>query len=290
MAKVVLVGYGQMLYSLIDGIESSGHKILGVFRNDRRFHSSFGLFFKDIFNPSKDYTIIKSKKLYDIKGRSVNSEKFLEEIKKLNPDMIIVGSWGEKFKKDILNAATCVNFHPALLPKNRGANPYFWSIYLNQTLTGLTIHYMNEKYDRGDILLQEAITIDDYETGMSLKEKTTRLARGLVKDFLNLYDKNQLQPIKQNEEFASYEPQLSEKDVIVDLSRSKKDVDRHLRALYPWAVPYVKIGRRYVKIPNSQFLEVNEKYKKIKPHAIIENNKEYFILKGSDFLIKVLKK
>ena len=89
MAKVVLVGYGQMLYSLIEGIESSGHKILGVFRNDRRFHSDFSLFFKDIFNPSKDYTIIKSKKLYDIKGRSVNSQKFLEEIKKLNPDMII---------------------------------------------------------------------------------------------------------------------------------------------------------------------------------------------------------
>ncbi len=290
MAKVVLVGYGQMLYSLIDGIESSGHKILGVFRNDRRFHSNFGLFFKDIFNPSKDYTIIKSKKLYDIKGRSVNSEKFLEEIKKLNPDMIIVGSWGEKFKKDILNTVTCVNFHPALLPKNRGANPYFWSIYLNQTITGLTIHYMNEKYDRGDILLQEAITIDDYETGMSLKEKTTRLARGLVKDFLNLYDKNQLQPIKQNEEFASYEPQLSEQNVIVDLSKSKKDVDRHLRALYPWAVPYVKIGRRYVKIPNSQFFEVSEKYKEIKPHSVIENNKEYFVLKGSDFLIKVSKK
>ena len=251
---------------------------------------TYRLLFLIFSNPSKDYTIIKSKKLYDIKGRSVNSEKFLEEIKKLNPDMIIVGSWGEKFKKDILNAITCVNFHPALLPKNRGANPYFWSIYLNQTITGLTIHYMNEKYDRGDILLQEAITIDDYETGMSLKEKTTRLARGLVKDFLNLYDKNQLQPIKQNEEFASYEPQLSEQNVIVDLSKSKKDVDRHLRALYPWAVPYVKIGRRYVKIPNSQFFEVSEKYKEIKPHSVIENNKEYFVLKGSDFLIKVLKK
>ena len=289
MAKVVLVGYGQMLYSLIEGIEATNHQILGVFRNDRRFYSKFELFFKDIFNPSKDYTIIKSKKLYDIKGRSVNSQKFYDEIQRLNPDMIIVGSWGEKFKFDILNLLPCVNFHPALLPKNRGANPYFWSIYLNQKVSGLTIHFMNEKFDKGDIILQEAIVIDENETGESLKDKTTRLAKGMVKDFLDLYDKKQIQPIKQNEEFASYEPQLSEREVIIDLTKSKEDVYRHLRALHPWACAYVKIARRYVKVPNFEFLDVDEKNKDKKPYAIIENNRKYFILKGSNFLLKVKK-
>ena len=192
MAKVVLVGYGKMLYSLIEGISDSKHEILGVFRNDRRKYNSFELFFKDIFNPSMEKTIIKSKKIYDIKGTSVNSDKFYNEIIKLNPDMIIVGSWGEKFKSRILSLIPCVNFHPALLPKNRGANPYFWVIYNNQKVTGLTIHFMNEKFDRGDIILQEAITIDDNETGFTLKEKTTKLARAMVKEFLDLYDKGQI--------------------------------------------------------------------------------------------------
>jgi len=289
MAKVVLVGYGQMLYSLIEGIKETNHEILGVFRNDRLKYSNFELFFKDIFNPSKDYTIIKTKNLYDIKGNSVNSEKFFEEIEKLKPDMIICGSWAEKFGHNILRHLPCINFHPALLPKNRGANPYFWSIYLDQKLTGLTIHFMNEKFDKGDIILQEAITIDENETGKSLKDKTTRLARGMVKDFLNLYDKNQIQPIKQNEEFASYEPQISQKEVIVDLTKTKKEVYRHLRALHPWADAYVKIARRYVKIPNYKFLENNEKTANLKPYTIIENNSKYFILKGNDFLIKVQK-
>jgi len=289
MAKVVLVGYGQMLYSLIEGIKESGHEILGVFRNDRRHYNNFSLFFKDIFNPSKDYTIIKSNKLYDIKGNSVNSQKFYEEIQKLNPDIIIVGSWGEKFKSNILNLLPCINFHPALLPKNRGANPYFWSIYLNQSISGLSIHYMNEKFDRGDIILQEAIVISEKETGASLKDKTTKLAKTMVKDLLKLYDNKQIQPIKQDETYASYEPQISHKEVIVDLSKPKVDVDRHLRALHPWAVAYVKIARRYVAIPNYEFLEINEKNKDKKPHSIIENNKKFFILKGSDFLIKVKK-
>lgn len=278
-----------MLYSLIEGIEASNHQILGVLRNDRRLYGKFDLFLRDIFNPSKDYTIIKSKKIYDIKAKSVNCREFSDEVKRLKPDMIIVGSWGEKFGKDILSLVPCVNFHPALLPKNRGANPYFWSIYLNQKVTGLSVHFMNEKFDRGDIIAQEAITIDENETGVTLKDKTVRLARSMVGDILDLYDKKQIQPIKQNEKYASYEPQISEKEVVVDLTRPKEDVYRHLRALHPWACAYIKIARRYVKISKFELFDINDATKDLKPYAIVENNRKYFILKGSNFLIKVFK-
>ncbi len=289
MAKVVLVGYGKMLYSLIEGIENSNHEILGVFRNDRLKYSNFELFFRDVFNPSADYTIIKSKKLYDIKGNSVNGEKFFKEIQKLKPDLIIVGSWAEKFKSGILNAIPCVNFHPALLPRNRGANPYFWSIYLNQSVTGLTIHFMNEKFDCGDILLQEAITIDENETGKTLKEKTTRLAKVMVKEFLDLFDKKQLQPIKQDEKFATYEHQLTEKEIVLDLNKPKVDVYRHLRALFPWTFPWVKVVRRYVKVDKYELLDLPEELEDRRNYEIIENNKNFLVLKGSDFLMKLLK-
>ena len=289
MARVVLVGYGQMLYSLISGLEDSSHEVLGAFRTDRLHYDGFKLFLKDVFNPSDDYIILKSKKIYDIKGDSVNSKKFQNDIKGLNPDLIIVGSWGEKFSKETLNIIPCINFHPALLPRNRGANPYFWTIYLNQKVTGLTVHFMDEKFDRGDIILQEAITIDKYETGKSLKDKTTRLAKVMIKEVLDLYDKNQIQPIKQDEKYATYEPQISDENRIVDLSKPKEDVRRHLRALYPWASPYIKVARRYIKIENPEIIEVDEKNKNKKPYEIIENNKKYFVIKGNDFLLKVHK-
>ena len=289
MAKVVLVGYGQMLYSLIKGIENSSHEILGVFRTDRTHYSGLKLFLKDLFNPSKDYTIIKSKKLYDIKGSSINSKKFLEEIKRLEPDLIVVGSWGEKFLKPVLDLVPCINFHPALLPKNRGANPYFWTIYLNQKITGLSVHYMSKKFDRGDIILQEAITIDKKETGKTLKDKTTKLAKYMIVQVLDLFDKRQIQPIVQDEKYATYEPQISEENVIIDLTKSKEDVDRHLRALYPWASPYIKIKERYVKIEKYELIGANEETNSKKPYDIIENNKKYSIIKGSNFLLKVHK-
>jgi len=291
MARVVLVGYGQMLYSLIEGVlEAKGsNEIVGVFRNDRLKSSGLNLLLKDIFNPSKDYTIIKSYNLYDIKAKSVNDASFKREIKKLNADLILVGSWGEKFKKDILETIPCVNFHPALLPKNRGANPYFWAIYNNQTITGLTIHYMNESFDCGDILLQEAVTISKNETGFTLKDKICRLARVMTGDFLKLYNSHQLQPVKQDEKFATYEHQLSEKEVIINLNLPKEDVNRHLRALYPWASPYVKVGRRYFKIERYEFLPLDEISAKLKPYQVVENSSKYFILKGNDFLIKIEK-
>lgn len=287
MSKVVVVGYGQMFYSLIKGIKASNHEILGVFRSDRRKYNPFSLFLKDIFNPSEDYTIIKSEKLKEIKAHSVNDKKFIKQIKKLNPDMIIVGSWGEKFKKEILDTVPCINFHPALLPKNRGANPYFWVIYLNQKVTGLTIHKMSEKFDEGDILLQEAITISDNENGKTLKAKTCKLAEGLVQNLLNLADKKQLQPIKQDENFASYEHQISQKEVIIDLNKTKEEINRHLRALYPWASPYVEIKNRYIKFENYEILPFDDKYKNIKNHSIVEKSANFVVLKGSDFLFKI---
>ncbi|MBQ8475577.1 hypothetical protein IJ531_00790 [bacterium] len=289
MAKVVLVGYGQMLYSLIEGIENSSHEILGVFRCDKTKYSGFELFLKDIFAPSNDYTIIKSKKLYDIKGYSVNSKKFQEEIKRLAPDLIIVGSWGEKFSKETLSLVPCINFHPALLPKNRGANPYFWSIYLGQKVTGLSVHFMDEKFDRGDIILQEAITIEENETGATLKDKTTLLARPMVREVLDLFDSKQIQPIKQDEKYATYEPQIKDENKIIDLKKPRSEVSRHLRALYPWASPFVKTARRYINIEGAQILDLPPESENRKTYDIIENNKKYFILKGSDFLLKVHK-
>ena len=285
MLRVVLVGYDKMLYSLIEGVKLTEHKIIGVFRNDRIKYYPLMLFLKDIFNPSKDFVNIKANKLYDIKARSVNSDKFISEIKKMKPDLIIVGSWSEKFKSEILSTATCINFHPALLPKNRGANPYFWTIYLNQNITGLTVHFMNEKFDRGDIILQEAITISENETGESLKDKTVRLAKVIVGEVLDLFEKKQVQPVKQDEKFASYEHQLTEKEIIIDLNKSKEEVSRHLRALYPWATPYVKFQNKYIPIKKYEFLDLNGNNSK--NYEVVEIAFKYYVLKGSDFLIKI---
>ena len=88
-------------------------------------------------------------------------------------------------------------------------------------------------------------------------------------------------------QFASYEHQITHKEVIIDLNKTKEDVARHLRALYPWASPYVEIKNRYIKFDKYEILPENEKYKKLKNHSIAEKNSDFVVLKGSDFLLKV---
>ena len=112
--RIVIVGYGKMLAALVSGAktitgnkgsenQSKGHEIVGALRVDRVKYSNFTLFFKDIFAPSIDYSFLKSHKIHDIKAKSVNSKEFINQLKRLNPDVILVGSWSEKFGREILS-------------------------------------------------------------------------------------------------------------------------------------------------------------------------------------------
>jgi len=101
--KVVILGSGQMLKNLIAGCMDAGCNIVGVFRYDKVRFPIIDRFIVDLFNPSSEYTYIKSHKLYEIKARSANSVEFKKEILKLNADIILVGTWGEKIKKPIFN-------------------------------------------------------------------------------------------------------------------------------------------------------------------------------------------
>ena len=131
MLKVVIVGYGEMFMNLIAAALDANCEIVGVLRKDIVKYPKYVRMIKDIVNPSVEHNYIKSYNLpeiTDVKG--VNDENFRRKLLKLNPDILLVGSWGEKIEKstyDIPKIAS-INAHPSLLPKYRGPNPYFWVI------------------------------------------------------------------------------------------------------------------------------------------------------------------
>lgn len=96
MLKVVIIGYGEMFTNLIAGTLDANCKIVGVFRNEMIKYNPVVRKFKDIFFPSLDYNYIKSYNLPEIHADSVNSKKFRKKLITLNPDIILVGSWGGK--------------------------------------------------------------------------------------------------------------------------------------------------------------------------------------------------
>lgn len=234
MLKIVIVGYGQMFTSLIQGSFDCKADVVGVFRYENVKIPPFLLFFKNIFAPSRDYIFIKNRKLYDIKARSVNSTKFKNEILRLNPDIILVGSWGEKFQKDVINLPkiATINTHPSLLPKYRGANPYSRAIMAGETKSGVTFHLMDENFDTGAILAQEEVNILPYDTGASLKTKITAVARKAVCELLIKLSRDIIIPLKQNESRASYAPQIKEEDVYVNPEKTSVEIYNQIRGLF----------------------------------------------------------
>ncbi|MBE7706959.1 MAG: hypothetical protein E7Z91_06940 [Cyanobacteria bacterium SIG30] len=290
MLKVVIIGYGEMLASLVEGIRFSNHKIVGILRYDRVRFSKSALFFKDIFNPSKDLSYIKSLKIKDINATSVNCKKFIKQIEKLNADVVLVGSWGEKIKPELFKNIKygVINCHPALLPKHRGANPYFWAIKNGDEKSGVTFHQVNEKFDAGDILFQGAIKIEPYMNSLDLKLKACKVAEIMVKDLLNDMEKGILIPTKQIESKATFEKQISPDDLIIDLTKTINEINNHIRALAPRFKPLYRYQNKIYEIDKINFIEDNDFSKNFKNGELIKEDGKISIFKCQDGIIEIL--
>ena len=235
--KIVIVGYGEMFRSIISGVLKTQHEIVGVFRQENILYSPLKKFFYDVFRPSDDYNFIKTQQLPEIKAKSVNSPEFIDALKKLKPDIVLVGSWSEKFSVQTINIPKkgCVNVHPALLPQYRGPNPYAQVILNSEDKTGVTFHLMDVNYDTGSILHQKEVPMSFVDTGKSLKHKCCDVARQEVQVLLDSYTEKFKNQISQNEKEATYQCQLSLADSILDFSKETSfEIDRRIRALTPW--------------------------------------------------------
>jgi methionyl-tRNA formyltransferase len=257
--KVVILGSGQIFMNLIAGCMDAGCDIVGVFRCDRVRFKSIDRVLIDIFNPSNEFNYIKSHKLYEIKARSANSAEFKKEILRLNADLVIVGTWSEKIKKPIINLPkiATINVHPALLPKYRGPNPYLQAIKHLEKESGVTFHLMDENFDTGAILHQKKVDIKQDDTGAELRPRIAKAAREGIFELINELDKEIIIPVAQDESKASYFPQITHDDVMLDFSKSAEEVSAHIRAFHPWHKCYFDYGKQFF-IPNPYKLTIVE--------------------------------
>lgn len=263
MLKVVIIGYGEMFTNLIAGTLDANCEIVGVFRKERLKYPRFIRALKDQLNPSVEYNYIKSYKLPEIKAKSVNSKEFKKALLKLNPDIILVGSWGEKIKKEIysLPKIATINAHPSLLPKYRGPNPYFWVIRNQEQVSGVTFHLVDKGYDTGAILAQEEVKIYPSDTGKSLKERTVLVARGVVCELLKDLQEDIIIPLQQNEEKASY--YSYPEDLELDFTKTAEKNYALTRAIHPWGNAYFYMNNVCYKVLHNsvEILENTTEYK-----------------------------
>lgn len=290
--KVVILGAGQMLTNLIAGCMDAGCNIVGVFRYDKVRLPLIDRLIIDNFNPSSEYTYIKSHNLYEINANSANTAQFKKEILRLNADIILVGTWGEKLKKPIIDLPkfATINVHPSLLPKYRGPNPYLQALKHLETQSGVTFHLMDENYDTGAILHQKKVDINPTDTGTELRKKITAAAREGVCELMKNLDTEIIIPIAQDAKYASYFPQITEEEVMLDFSKPAQEVAAHIRSFHPWFKCFFGYNKHFF-IPDPYELEILEnKTDKTEFGTIVEkshNDKSITVVCGDNKLLKM---
>ena len=256
--RIVILGKGEMLANLIEGAIEAKAEIVGVFRYEMTSLSPIKRFFHDFFTTSHDLTLIKKHKLHEIKCPSANSEAFRRELLKLNTEIMFVGTWREKIKKTTYNipSIATINVHPSLLPAYRGPNPYLQTIKNMEKYSGVTFHLMDDGFDTGAILTQKKVEILPCDTGKELKEKTVFAARILMCETLKRLQFQIIQPIKQDESKASYYPNITPDEMMLDFTKkTAEEIHAHIRAFHPWLPCYVTIRKKFF-IPNPYKLKI----------------------------------
>ena len=241
--KVVILGKGEMLANLIEGTLLSGAEIVGVVRYENLFKTKIRRFLDDLCQSNPALTLIKKYRIKDINLKSANSESFRNLIVKNNVDIVLVGTWPEKIRKDVFNAPKIgtINVHPSLLPKYRGPNPYLQTIWHGETHSGITFHLMTESFDAGDILAQARIKIYEQDTGKELRTKTAKTAKFLCAELLKDLQSGCVVPIHQDENQASYYPEIVPEDMTLNFTKeTATEILLHVRAFHPFRPTYIQ--------------------------------------------------
>ena len=260
MLRVVVLGYGELAQAIVLGILQTKHKIAGVLRWKRHKPNRLFAFIKDTFAPEVLLSILRTHNIKDINAEKANSKKFIKEMKKLKPDVIIVASWGEILKKEVIDIPeiACINCHPSLLPKHRGSNPYISAIRQGEVKTGVTFHLMSKKIDAGDILLQTEVPISKLDTGASIRKKCAFTAKENIKILLDKLERGEIIPTGQKDSEASYFPVLAEEDAVINWHESAEFIHNQIRGLHPWIKCYTLFENTFLFIKSSEIINLNK--------------------------------
>ncbi|PWU07866.1 MAG: methionyl-tRNA formyltransferase [Verrucomicrobia bacterium] len=178
------------------------------------------------FAQARDITVLQPEKL----------RTDAQPILALEPDLIVVMAYGQIVPKLILQLPkiACLNLHASLLPRHRGASPIHAALLAGDSETGVTVIYMDEGLDSGDILLKERIPIFPRETGGQLHDRLAQVAPNALTKALELLQQEAAPRSPQDLNLVTYAPKLIKENAALDWHRSAEDLDRQIRAMHPW--------------------------------------------------------
>lgn len=185
----------------------------------------------------------------------IKKEEPVAEIRALAPDVIVVMAYGQILPRSVLEIPriACLNLHASLLPRHRGAAPIQAAIVAGDRETGITVMYMDEGLDTGDVMLQQSLELAADETGGSLHDRLAEIAPNALHQALARLQAGTAPRIPQDSSAATYAPKLEREHGRIDWNESAALIERKIRAFNPWPGAYAVLrdapgGGRKLKV------------------------------------------
>jgi methionyl-tRNA formyltransferase len=180
----------------------------------------------------------------------VRAPEFIESVREMNPDIIVVVAFGQILPKALLDAPQhgCINVHASLLPRYRGAAPLNWCIINGETETGVTTMQMDVGLDTGDMLLKKSTPIDPDEDTTSLHDRLSLMGAEALHETLELLSQGKLQPEKQDDALSCYAPMLKKEDGRIDWTRDARTIRNLVRGMTPWPGAFTYLDGKLIKV------------------------------------------
>lgn len=208
-----------------------------------------------------------------------------EYILNKKPDIIITCAYGSIVPKVVLDYPSygCINVHASLLPKYRGASPIVASILNGEKETGITIMYMDEGIDTGNIIMSRSIEIEDNDNSLSLSNKLSLLGANLLIDTLPKIFEGENFDIPQDNEEATYVGMLKREDEHIDFNNSVDNIKNQVRAFSPEPYAFIIIDDTEYKISEVEIKKCDVS----KIGIIVEVNKDSFGITAKDGIVYI---
>lgn len=266
--NIIFMGTPDFAVESLKSLYEAGYNIVAVVSQPDK-PSGRGM--KLLATPTKEFAVERGIKVYQPE-KIKNNEEFIDELKKMEPDVMVVVAYGKILPKEILEIPKygCINVHGSLLPLYRGAAPIQWSIINGDSETGITTMYMDAGMDTGDMLLKESIKIEDNDTYGSLYEKLKKLGGKSIVKTLKLLEEGKISREKQSNEYTMA-PMIFKENCKIDWTNSAFDIRNLVRGVNPAPIAWTMLNDKIYKIWNCEIIDENALDENLKNEIEIKN-------------------
>ncbi|NCD07916.1 MAG: methionyl-tRNA formyltransferase [Negativicutes bacterium] len=283
--RIVFMGTPEFAVdSLAALVESSDHEIVAVITQPDR---PKGRGQKVLMTPVKEYALEKN--LVVLQPAKIRTPEFIEELRALAPELIVVVAFGQFLPKEILELPKygCINVHASLLPKYRGAAPIHYAVMNGEKESGVTIMRMDKGMDTGAMLAKVATCIGEDMTMGELHNELKVAGAQLLLEVIRGLETGTIKDMPQNDAEATYASLLDKEIEKIEWSKSASEIHNKVRGLNPWPGAYTLLADGK-KLKIWQTRVVVKEYAGTKPGTVAGFSKEGFIVACGNGSLEVI--